>query len=226
MRKLTVTFVLILGLLIANVARATNYRTLTLPDLNVDISTWSDGWRYNTVIPGIQTWNGVKFSLASDADHHNVYMGNLTIHVNVFGVTKAYTIINSSFGNSGTNVGSIEFFGTNSAYYKMNLVEGINVRDHYDGYYCNEIDGKNAIPAFTGGYYEARLDMQIYTLPEIFSHNMLQSIKFNYDPKGYGGNPFIAAATVEANPVPIPSALYLLAPGLLGLVGFKRKYLG
>jgi len=26
--------------------------------------------------------------------------------------------------------------------------------------------------------------------------------------------------------VPIPSALYLLAPGLLGLIGFKRKYLG
>ncbi|MCX5807726.1 MAG: hypothetical protein NT010_16925 [Proteobacteria bacterium] len=27
-------------------------------------------------------------------------------------------------------------------------------------------------------------------------------------------------------PVPIPSAIYLLAPGLLGLVGLKRKYLG
>jgi len=27
-------------------------------------------------------------------------------------------------------------------------------------------------------------------------------------------------------PVPLPSALYLLAPGLLGLIGLKRKYLG
>ncbi|MCX5805532.1 MAG: hypothetical protein NT010_05610 [Proteobacteria bacterium] len=31
---------------------------------------------------------------------------------------------------------------------------------------------------------------------------------------------------LTATPVPLPSALYLLAPGLLGLVGLKRKYLG
>jgi len=28
------------------------------------------------------------------------------------------------------------------------------------------------------------------------------------------------------NPVPLPSAIFLLAPGLLGLIGIKRKYLG
>jgi hypothetical protein len=33
------------------------------------------------------------------------------------------------------------------------------------------------------------------------------------------------AISVPAAPVPIPSAFYLFAPGLLGLIGFKRKYL-
>jgi len=32
--------------------------------------------------------------------------------------------------------------------------------------------------------------------------------------------------TLYANPVPIPGALWLFGPGLLGLVGLKRKYLG
>ncbi|MCX5805717.1 MAG: DUF642 domain-containing protein [Proteobacteria bacterium] len=38
--------------------------------------------------------------------------------------------------------------------------------------------------------------------------------------------PAIDLVSVEKAPVPLPSALYLLAPGLFGLVGIKRKYLG
>jgi hypothetical protein len=32
--------------------------------------------------------------------------------------------------------------------------------------------------------------------------------------------------TISGNPVPVPPSLFLLAPGLLGLIGLKRKYLG
>jgi hypothetical protein len=44
-----------------------------------------------------------------------------------------------------------------------------------------------------------------------------------------GGGPTglrVEFATATASPVPLPSALYLLAPGLLGLIGIKRKHLG
>jgi hypothetical protein len=36
----------------------------------------------------------------------------------------------------------------------------------------------------------------------------------------------IGGFQLQATPVPIPPSILLLAPGLLGLIGFKRKYLG
>ncbi len=223
MQRLLIGFILLSSLVLATGAGASSFTTVALPDLNTDISTWTDGGRYNTIFPGLQTFNGVPFALAVDNEHHLAYMGNLSIPVNVYGVTRAYSIINSAYGSYGTNVGSMEFFGTGGAYYKVDLVEGYNVRDHYYGGYNNTIDNVTAVSAFGGERYRARLDMQIYNLPTIFATNTLESIQFNYMGQGGGGNPFLAAVTVEATAVPIPAALWLFGSGLAGLVGLRRR---
>jgi hypothetical protein len=43
---------------------------------------------------------------------------------------------------------------------------------------------------------------------------------------GYSWNNNVGGFCVSLNPVPLPTTMLLLAPGLVGLVGLKRKYLG
>ncbi len=196
------------------------YTTLTLPALNVDISTWTDGGVYDSVFPGDHTWNGVPFSLAVDASDNNAFMGTLEIPVDVYGVATAYTLINTAFGSYGSVVGTVEFFGSDGAYYSVDLTEGINVRDHYYGSFNNVIDGVNALLAYGASSSGAHLDMQVYNLPSDFADETLVKIVFTGYSSG-GGNPFIAGATVAA--VPIPGAAWLLGSGLVSLIGSKRK---
>jgi hypothetical protein len=214
------------SMMLAIPAGAGLYTPLTLPvlDTNIAATSWADGPTYNSVFPGLQTWNGVPFNLENRTNDCKVFYagGSLNIPVNIYGVTKAYTIINSAWGLYGSVVGKIEFYGAGAEYYAVDLVEGINVRDHYAGDYNDVIDGINALPAFDNADWRARLDMQLYTLPSVFSHVTLENIVFT----SYGlgrpqGNLFIAAATVE-NVVPIPGSLWLLSSGLLGLEGWRR----
>lgn len=207
-----------------------DYTTLTLPSLNADIRTWSGGSGYNGLFPSNQTWNGVPFSLALDGAN-NVFFpasgtpSTLQIPVNVYGVTNAYTIINSAYGAYGVTIGKVEFFGSAGAYYSMNLVEGTNVRDHYTGGFNNVIDGVNAKSAFTSGT-GAILDMQLYSLPATFSDENLNYILFTSYVLGQsgGGSPFIAAATVgsASTQVPEPTTMLLIGLGLVGLAGVRR----
>lgn len=208
-------------------AQADTFTTLTLPTLNADIRTWTDGSVYNPLFPSNQTFNGVPFALAVDGSSNTVYYSGsnpaaLDIPVGVYGVGKAYSLINSAFGSFGTNVGSMEFFGSGGAYYKVDLVEGTNVRDHYDGVYNNAIDGVTAIPAFNPGPGHSRLDQQIYTLPVSFATQTLTKITFTGLDMGSSGIPFIAAATVAAVPEPGTWALMVAGVGVVALLRRRR----
>ena len=231
MRKLVMAalFAFVFGSLMFGVAAqaAPSFTTLTLPALNMNISTWSDGSTYNSVFPGLRTWNGVPFKLEVEENTGNnvFYNGTLTIPVNVYGATNAYTLINSYCGEYGTVIGKVEFNGSDGAYYSADLEEGRNVRDHFAGGYNNIIDGTNAVAAFDNGNGRARLDMQIYWLPADFSDETLTNIVFTAYDKGRSGIPFIAAATVEVNPVPVPPSVLLLGSGLVGLGALSRRKL-
>ena len=211
MKKLV--FILMIGLFVpplgtlvfALTAGATMYIPLALPELTEDIRTWTGGSNYNSLFSGLDSttqwiWNGVPFDLAEDSSGNTIYYTttetSLTIPANVYGVTHAYTLINSAWGTAGVTVGKVEFYGSAGGYYEANLVEGTNVRDHYNGSFENSIDGVTALNAFTSKDGMDRLDMQIYNLPSSFATQTLTDIVFTTF-AGNGGQPFIAAATVE-----------------------------
>lgn len=195
-----------------------------MPELNTNIRTWTDGSAYVPLYPGVSTFNGVPFSLAVDGNGNTAFLnGTLDIAVNLAGITRAYTLINSPDGSYGANNGSVEFFGTNGAYYKVDLIQGVNVRDHYDGSFNNIIDGVNAVAAFNIGPGYARLDEQIYNLPGVFATETLQTIRFTSVDGGSKGLPFITAATVGMVPEPESYALLLAGPGIVGLVARRRN---
>ena len=225
MKKLVFTlrvvlFVPLLGTLVFTAtAGATMYIPLILPELTADIRTFSGGSNYNSLFsgPGTTTdwiWNGVPFDLAEDSNGNTVYYSttatSLTIPANVYGVTQAYTLINSAWGTGGVSVGKVEFYGSAGGYYEVDLVEGTNVRDHYNDGFENNIDGVTAVNAFTSQDGMDRLDMQIYNLPSSFATQTLTDIVFTIFAEG-GGLPFIAAATVQETAgaiteFPVPTA--------------------
>lgn len=217
---------LIALLAIAPLSQAATFTTLALPTLNTDIRTFTDGAVYNPLFPGTSTFNSVLFQLSADANGNTAFArGVLDIAVGAFGVTQAYTLINSGFGAFGSNNGSVEFFGSNSSYYKVDLIQGLNIRDHYDGFFNNTIDNVTAVAAFNVGPGHARLDEQIYNLPVVFGNETLNTIRFTSLDLGGAGVPFIVAATVSVKAVgavPEPET-YALMLGGLGLIGWMQR---
>lgn len=203
---------------------AATYTTLTLPTLNTNIGGWTDGAAYETAFPGTHVWNGVPFNLAEDALGNKVFYSaspaSLDIPIGIFGVSDAYTIINSAYGVAGYTVGAVEFFGSDGAYQKVDLVEGANVRDHYAGGYNNVIDGASAMLAWDPDGAGARLDMQIYHLSADFADETLSTIRFTSYGSGVHGLPFIGAATVAA--IPEPESYAMLLAGL-GLIAWRLR---
>jgi hypothetical protein len=228
-----VLFVSLLGSLVfTGAARAATYTPLTLPALTTDIRTWSQGYNYNGLFSGpgtttTWTWNGVPFGLAEDSSGNTAYYnpgGSVTIPVGVYGVTNAYTLINTAYGSYGATVGTVEFLGSAGGDYVVNLVEGTNVRDHYNDGWQNIISGPTVVNAFTSPDGMDRLDMQIYNLPSSFSTQSLISIVFTNYGLGGDGQPFMAAATVATSPVPLPPALLLFGPGFAGIAAIRRRF--
>ncbi|MFN0183704.1 MAG: PEP-CTERM sorting domain-containing protein [Aquabacterium sp.] len=204
-------------------ARADTYTTLALPTLNADLRASLGGAAYVPLFPGLHNWTGVPFQLSTNQAGHTSFIdGVLDIPVGVFGVTSAYTLINSAFGVFGANNGSVEFFGT-SAYYKVDLIQGQNIRDHLNNVFNNVIDGISAVQAFVDGW--ARLDQQNYTLPSAFASETLVSMRFTSLNLGNpGGIAFINAATVAvATPVPEPASALLLLGGGAALLAWRRR---
>lgn len=203
-------------------AQADTFTTLTLPALDADLRTSLGGAAYVPLFPSVQSWLGVPFQLATSPAGNTSFIGGvLDIPVGVFGVTSAYALINSAFGVFGANNGSVEFFGT-TAYHKVDLIQGQNIRDHLQNVFNNVINGVDAMPAFVDGW--ARLDQQIYLLPAAYASETLVSMRFTGLNLGNPvGSAFITAATVAVAAVPEPAGALLLISGGLALLTWRRR---
>jgi len=164
--------------------------------VNADLTTYTGGASYPQN-GGSLTVDTIPFSLAtigSNLDTAIVQAStaqDFSIPVGTFGVTSAYVLVNSAWGACGTDIGAIDFVGS-SGTFTYTLTEGSNVRDHFNGTYCNTAPDI----AGTASFGLDRLDMQAITLPAGFSDETLESIDFVGYGKGDLGSPFLAAATL------------------------------
>ncbi len=121
--------------------------------------------------------------------------------------TTVFTLINSGYGVYGDTVGSVEFKATGGLDYTVNLVEGQNIRDHYNGGYNNTI-GQGALGStYVGTAYYGnaadRLDEQAFVLPSAFNSATLTDIILHGAGNDPAGEPFLAAATVATPAGPV-----------------------
>lgn len=215
-------------------AGAATYTPVELPSLNADIRQYSDGGTYGALFPTFtgsvtRVFNDVPFLMTVDGSGNTAYFnpqdnGALTLAPNVAGATVVYTLINSAFGAMEVTNATLVFTGSAGASHSVDLVQGTNLRDHFNGFYNNTINLVDAVPAFdTGMFQRARLDMQIFVLPAAFHDQTLTGIRFEGVPveSFVQGQPFLVAATVAA--VPEPESVALMSAGLLVLLAAVRR---
>jgi hypothetical protein len=227
-------------LMLCGTATAGVFTPLPLPTLTDDIRTWTDGSAYAPLYPSSSmTLAGVPFAFQEDAQHNTIFYGGnlaspsdatLTIPVNVFGVTAAYTLINSAYGAQNSLVGRVTFEGSGGLSYSVDLIEGVNVRDHYYGGYVNTTTDPSVTQAVFGNPApgNAHYDMQTFLLPSAFQTATLQDILFTSLSVGTpnpNGKALIAGATVaSAGGVPDGgSTIALLSFGFGLLAAGTRK---
>ncbi len=96
------------------------------------------------------------------------------IPTSVFGATTVYTLMNSAFGSLGSNIATVQFTGTGGAFASFDLVEGVNIRDHFEGSFVNTVSDptiKTATFPDTGVPPDGvvRLDRQTFDLGGLFA---------------------------------------------------------
>jgi hypothetical protein len=140
--------------------------------------------------------------------------------------TVLYTLLNSTYGVLGADVGSIVVTGTGGETATLNLIEGYNIRDHNNNNCVNTLSDTTVVPTYflngapTTQSIQTRLDCQELQLPESFSGDTIASITFEGDATIPNGAAFLAGLTLEN--VPEPSTLALLAVGLFGITLLRR----
>jgi hypothetical protein len=101
----------------------------------------------------------------------------LDVIINLEGVRKVHTLINTDWGQSGpASFASIEFVGADGTIVSEQLVGNANVRDWNQFIWTNALTATNAQQVVTSG--QTRLDKQVWTLPPDIAGQELRRIRF------------------------------------------------
>lgn len=160
----------------------------------------------------------------------------VTITLNQTGIKSIYTLLDSYYGSTGTNILDVTLNGSTGTQ-TYHYFEGANTRDHYFGNFTNTVAyGINATVYWqrgvqvTGGIGYVRNDMQGFIVPGAIGD--LNSITFSYTGTGnlVDGAPLLFGVTTSTDPligrnsaVPAPAALVPFLAGLIGMARRKRN---
>jgi hypothetical protein len=177
------------------------------PYLTDDIRTWTQGTNYP--LGGIYTnYAGISFFLAAFPGSTNSLgivdtgLGSVVtpktnnFPVNVTNAVTVYTLMNSDSGKANTTNGTLEFYGSQGAHASFNLVQGFNLRDHYNGSY-NNVVSSNLMSLYWGVSKSVRLDCQGWMLPANFFSQALTNIQVRSYGSSANGIAVVAAITIR-----------------------------
>lgn len=197
------------------------------PYVNSNLSNYSGGSAYPKVSTTIK---GIEFSLASSGTGTGIIqlgsnnLNSVTIAAAATAIDTAYVIINSAYGQNGRTSGTITFNGVNAGS-PISLVQGVNIRDHFQNSQTN-----NSTSAFATANYNtgARFDVYRYDISAL--GGVLNTIGFscNGTCNSDNGLPFLAGVTltqeaVAAVPEPATWAMMLVGFGGIGFAMRRRK---
>jgi hypothetical protein len=161
-----------------------------------------------TLPVGYSTISGIPFQL--EATGKNFWCASLdsgtnpivlTIPLEIDKAECVYTLINCYWGKPhDTTMGTIEFFGTNNASYKVKLIANENVRDfdYSPPAFADSIDNIYTHEVFNNKTGQ-RLDLQAFKLPECFAGQKLTSVRITDNGGSNIQRLFLYGITVQAS---------------------------
>lgn len=187
---------------------------------------------------GVTTLGGIPFNIITNANGKEAWAAataaaggdsvvNITMSVNIVGATDVYTLINTWWGQPGTNA-SLVFTGSGGANYTKDLYGDVDIRDYNQAGWTNSINGSTTTQVFDGVSNwgaQGRLDMQHIVLPTEFASQTLTSIQLVDAGRNAFQRTVLDGVTVfsEAQSVPEPGSLTLFGLGALGLAIARRR---
>jgi hypothetical protein len=208
-------------------AQAATYQSIALPidALNVNLTSWSGGDIYAPLFAagsGTAAGTDVPFVFTQNTGGQNALYeyDAVDVPIGVSGVTSVHTLINSAFGAADTKVGSLTFtFSTNESF-SIDLIEGVNIRDHYHGRYVNTVSDPSVTANAFGSPAElsAHLDMQTFAIPLAYQSLTLSKLTFSSTHAGEAGRPVLVALTVVSAVPEVGSAAMALSGLVAGLM--------
>lgn len=143
----------------------------------------------------------------------------LSIPVNAYGAREVHTLINTFWGQPGpASYLAIEFYGSQGAFARYELVGNDDIRDFSQGNYTNAINGVSTVEVFNNGLGQ-RLDKQTFDLPEVFEGQVLSEIRLIDSGATDFQRAFVFGATVL---VPEPASVLTLLGGLAAAMMRRR----
>jgi hypothetical protein len=160
-----------------------------------------------------------------DPNEGLIYLGpntglySVNIAVDETGVESVYTEINSAYGTTGTQPGTVELVGSNGTV-TYDLIEGDNIRDHFYGDFTNTVETGiggtvywesgvpiQVSPGNSDGQYQGlvRNDMQGWSAPSYLGELLSVEITYTND-QGGDGEPLVYGLTTSTNPLATTSA--------------------
>lgn len=98
--------------------------------------------------------------------------------IGVSGVREVHTLMHTAWGAGGpTCYLSLEFYGSQGAYYKKDLIGGVDIRDWNNWILTNTINGTTTICVESYGGGQRRRDKQCMTLPAEFLTQRLEYMR-------------------------------------------------
>jgi len=165
----------------------------------------------STFPAGAHNFGGVPFAIPTGPNNYwagaaaaNFGPGtvSLTIPVGVYGVTSAFTLLNSMWGWAGPNAYLfVTFSGSDGATATVPLVGNVSVRDYNNDGNTNEIDNTSTVQVWDNGLGQ-RLDRQEYLLPAAFASQTLTSVTITdtgNEGNGTNGSRAVLAALTVSN---------------------------
>jgi hypothetical protein len=190
----------------------------------------------STFPAGAQTFSGVPFAMAGETSPSDPWAWNahvaalaaggdvgqtvsVTIPVNQFGVTDAYTLMSTYWGQGGpASYVSLTFTATNGVAATVPLIGNSDIRDYNQFFWTNSLNNVTSIEVLNNGLGQ-RVDMQRFALPSAFANETLLSITITDTGARNFQRAFISGLTVQI-PSPAPLAL---AGGFVALTCFRRR---
>jgi hypothetical protein len=152
---------------------------------------------------GNVTLGGIPFSIPTTGNNYwsSAATGgsagrSFAISFAQYGATDVYTLINTFWGQPGpVSYASLQFFGSDGAYYNVDLVGNQDIRCYEQCAWTNFVSGSTTTVVSSGNN---RLDMQRIHLPDAFQTQTLTKVRLTDNGDADSQRTFLAGVTVVA----------------------------